>query len=442
MWQAVFAAAVAASTGLLAKNHIFNFKPATDTFDPTAHHNAANPIFNFNPAPVSSDPTADHNAEPHPNTNPNLSIASAFQSELPPWEISDCEEQPEGTIFRFSSEGRGESGTRFRLRKGTRSKKKKGVGVEAERSNGAEQRRTARKVGVCLKKRKTGKSVAAANAKCGSSSSADTSLFNWGLNVGIMYMMSAGKAEINKLNTAMDETARIVHELKSELHKRKSPQKLQASGSASEDSMNDQTTSYKLTHPGLNKSSSENRGPNDMRISSFPVSDGECASSVLTEEQEPEPEVMDMDQLEAELESELQKLPWCITEAPRQEGLSNLAEDIVPELEGQGVDTQQFHGVLPAQLDQKLCHVLIEQQESQIVELESELHSAQSKLQEKETELQSLKDCVRRLTELSLSNVSDDETEARNGQEQATDWNYNMQRYESTKPTVGMKRPY
>ncbi|BFG36017.1 hypothetical protein CerSpe_222910 [Prunus speciosa] len=418
MWQAVLAAAVAASTGLLAKNHIFNFKPATD----------------------SSDPTADHNAEHHPNPNPNLSIASAFQSELPPWEISDCEEQPEGTIFRFSSEGRGESGTRFRLRKGGRSKKKKGVGIEAERSNGAEQRRTARKVGVCLKKRKTGKNVAA--AKCGSSSSADTSLFSWGLNVGIMYMMSAGKAEINKLNTAMDETARIVHELKSELHKRKSPQKLQASGSASEDSMNDQTTSYKLTHPGLNKSSSENRGSNDMRISSFPVSDGECASSVLTEEQEPEPEVMDMDQLEAELESELQKLPWCITEAPRQEGLSNLGEDIVPELEGQGVDTQQFHGVLPAQLDQKLCHVLIEQQESQIGELESELHSAQSKLQEKETELQSLKDCVRRLTELSLSNVSDDETETRNGQEQATDWNYNMQISESTKPTVGMKRPY
>lgn len=147
MWQAVFAAAVAASTGLLAKNHIFNFKPATD-----------------------SDPTTDHNAEPHPNPNPNLSIASAFQSELPPWEISDCEEQPEGTIFRFSSEGRGESGTRFRLRRGARSKKKKGVGVEDERSNGAEQRRTARKVGVCLKKRKTGKSVAA--AKCGSSSSA------------------------------------------------------------------------------------------------------------------------------------------------------------------------------------------------------------------------------------------------------------------------------
>lgn len=50
--------------------------------------------------------------------------------------------------------------------------------------------------------------------------------------------------------------------------------------------------------------------------------------------------------------------------------------------------------------------MLIEQQESQIVELESELQSAQSKLQEKETELQALKDCVKRLTQLSLSTVS------------------------------------
>lgn len=64
------------------------------------------------------------------------------------------------------------------------------------------------------------------------------------------------------------------------------------------------------------------------------------------------------------------------------------------------------HGVVPAELDQKLCHLLIEQQENQIVELESELHVAQSKLNEKEAELQALKDCVRRLTEFSLTTVS------------------------------------
>ncbi|CBI32702.3 unnamed protein product, partial [Vitis vinifera] len=76
------------------------------------------------------------------------------------------------------------------------------------------------------------------------------------------------------------------------------------------------------------------------------------------------------------------------------------------ELEGQNSNSYQFHGVLPAELDQKLCHVLIEQQENQIVDLESELHLAQSKLHEKEAELQALKDCVKRLTEFSLSTVS------------------------------------
>ena len=48
------------------------------------------------------------------------------------------------------------------------------------------------------------------------------------------------------------------------------------------------------------------------------------------------------------------------------------------EMEGQSSDSYQFHGVLPAQLDQKLCHVLIEHQKNQIVELESELHLCRS----------------------------------------------------------------
>lgn len=78
----------------------------------------------------------------------------------------------------------------------------------------------------------------------------------------------------------------------------------------------------------------------------------------------------------------------------------------LPEQEGQGSDTLGFYGILPAELDQKLCHVLIEQQENQIIELESDLHLAQSKLNEKEAELLALKDCVRRLTEFSLSTVS------------------------------------
>lgn len=64
------------------------------------------------------------------------------------------------------------------------------------------------------------------------------------------------------------------------------------------------------------------------------------------------------------------------------------------------------NGILPEELDQKLCHLLIERQGNQIDELESELSLAQRKLHEKETELQALKDCVKRLTEVSLSTFS------------------------------------
>lgn len=79
-----------------------------------------------------------------------------------------------------------------------------------------------------------------------------------------------------------------------------------------------------------------------------------------------------------------------------------------PEQERQDSDFHQLggNGVLPAELDQKLCHLLIERQENQIEELESELHLAQDKLNEKEAELQALKDCVKRLTEFSLSTCS------------------------------------
>ena len=76
-----------------------------------------------------------------------------------------------------------------------------------------------------------------------------------------------------------------------------------------------------------------------------------------------------------------------------------------PDQEKQDSNTHQLHGILPQELDQKLSHLLIERQENQIEELESELHVAQRKLHEKEAELQALKDCVKRLTEFSLSTI-------------------------------------
>ncbi|XP_004306237.1 PREDICTED: uncharacterized protein LOC101307916 [Fragaria vesca subsp. vesca] len=406
MWPALFAAAVAASTGLLAKNHLS--KRASVITD--------------------SDPQNDAVVE---NATPRSPVGSVSR---PPWD-SDCEDQVKEGIFRFSSDcGSGEKKKKTKLRL----KKKKNVAEEQQ-----QKKKSGRRVGVCLKRRKT------VPSKCGSSSNPKdtTSLFNWGLNIGIMYMMTAGKAEINKLNTTMDETAKVVQELKSELNKRKASQSQQVSCSESEANTQYQSPSCKRSQTELTKSSAEYGEPNYMRASSFQISDVECPSSVLTED--PEPEVMDMDQLEAELESELQKLPWCSTEAPQQEGFRNLekgfvSDDSAQKFHGQaakGIVIEQFQGVLPAELDQKLCHVLIEQQESQIVELESGLQSAQSKLQEKETELQALKDCVKRLTQLNLSTVSDDENEAHNEQEQTTHWNYNMEGSESLKSVVGMKRP-
>ncbi|XP_050382673.1 uncharacterized protein LOC126799504 [Argentina anserina] len=421
MWPALFAAAVAASTALLAKNHLSSMSAAGIT---------------------DSDPRNDAVSEV---ATPQRSVS---RSPTLLWD-SDCEDQFKDGIFRFSSDGDGSSEKKKKTRSRLllKKKKKEAAAVEEELKK---KKKSGKRVGVCLKKkRKT--NVA---SKCGSSSnSKDTaSLFSWGLNIGIMYMMTAGKDEINKLNTTMDETAKVVQELKSELNKRKASQSQQVSCSESEANTQYQSPSCKRAPTELKKLNADNSEPNYMRASSFQISDDiECPSSVLTEEQEPEPEpeVMDMDQLEAELESELQKLPWCSTEILHQGGFRNPGKDIVSEVSAQrfhgqaaqGINVEQFQGVLPAELDQKLCHVLIEQQEGHIVELESELQSAQSKLQEKESELQALKDCVKRLTQISLSTVSDDENEVHNEQEQTTHCHHDMEGSESIKPLVGMKRP-
>lgn len=76
------------------------------------------------------------------------------------------------------------------------------------------------------------------------------------------------------------------------------------------------------------------------------------------------------------------------------------------KLDGQNLESYQHNGVMPSELDQKLCYVLLEKQDSQIVELESELQISHSKLNKKEAELQTLKDCIRRLTEVSLASAS------------------------------------
>lgn len=137
-------------------------------------------------------------------------------------------------------------------------------------------------------------------------------------------MMSAGKAEINKLNVTVDETAKVVRELKSELYKRKYSRHVEA-GKGRE---------CNRIEPEIDRSSADIQRLSEARnytVSMF--DDGECESSVLTEE--PDPEIHDMDQLEAELATELQKLPWCSTEDSCQAGaLMGLEKVAVLSLNG------------------------------------------------------------------------------------------------------------
>ncbi|KAG6437362.1 hypothetical protein SASPL_102277 [Salvia splendens] len=60
----------------------------------------------------------------------------------------------------------------------------------------------------------------------------------------------------------------------------------------------------------------------------------------------------------------------------------------------ENASSYQYNGVSAGELDQKLCHLLVEQVESQIMELEAELNEAHSKLHQKETELQKLRETV------------------------------------------------
>ncbi|KAK6779597.1 hypothetical protein RDI58_021781 [Solanum bulbocastanum] len=365
----------------------------------------------------------------------------------------------DGSIFRFSSASGSEMGFRNLRKKNVEgSRKTKGNVMEWKGNSGRKlgkkcgnvrsgekelfrldqrKRRNGKRFYVCLKKRRTNKVPL---GKCDSCASKGNSFFGYGLGIGMMCMMSAGKSEINRLNTTMDETAKAVEELKAELSRRKVAHNLRASKNKGNiDEKSDRGCSIRA----IAESSYENRniyGALDLQV----AEEGECASSVVTEE--PQPEVMEMDQLEAELESELLKLPWCVTEDTNLNGgrdpcRHHLLEKEFNQADDRNAETYQCSGVLPSELDQKLCHLLIEQQEGQIVELESELRQTHSKLHEKEAELQALKDCVRRLTEFSLGNASDEETDGKMEDEIIGGGDQEKKiGPESGKSIVGMKR--
>ncbi|MED6131082.1 hypothetical protein PIB30_006702 [Stylosanthes scabra] len=189
------------------------------------------------------------------------------------------------------------------------------------------------------------------------------SLFGIGVSLGI-----------RELSKIMNDAAKVVEELKSELRRRKS------TCSCTHQIKDFGMESCKMRK--LNKTSGNDDG------------DEFCGSIGPTEESFLR--VQEFDHLEAEFELELKKL-----HLHDEEQL-----EVVP-IEGWEGTNNSFHdhcnGILASELNQKLSRLLIEQQEHQILELESELHVAQSKLHDKEAELHALKNSVKLLTQFPLS---------------------------------------
>ncbi|XP_073044409.1 uncharacterized protein [Primulina eburnea] len=420
MWQVLLAAAAAAGSGILAKKLI----NPTDT---------ENPVSDFNKNGQECDQNVSLQTQ-----DPIFPYEEAFQED----NFSETENNY-GRIFKFSStETRSKDftkkmGSGFKsLEKNAGGKKvKKCWPVEGgEKGLVGEQRGNGRgkRISVCLKKRRTGKHAA---GRCESCVSKDNS-FGLGVGVGIMYMMSAGKVEINKLNCAMDETAKTVQELKAEISRRAS------SRNSIEAQRNNKHMERIYDAPSFPKPGTKSKDSIKSCCLSW-TEEGEYTSSVLTEDRQLE--VLEIDQLEVELESELQKLPWCAIESSDTEARTGFLQDEFLSNEVHQEDCYKFNsfqhnGVSPSELDKKLCNLLIERQGSQIKEYEAELHQAHSKLHEKEAELQALKDCVKRLTEFSLASASDGDSDVNEEDEKQGHGDEEIMGLNTRKSVVGTKR--
>ncbi|KAD5508582.1 hypothetical protein E3N88_16285 [Mikania micrantha] len=348
MWQVLLAAAIAGS-GYFAKNLLYK-----DHTKPTN--------FSYQKPDLLTETSSSHFKNAEADTSKTDEEASS--------------------IFRFSSSSNGSKNLRKKLGRNGGIKNNR---VNQERKFDVvvdDHKKNVKKFAVCLKKRRICRN---ASSKCHSFDVKDKSSFGYGVGVGIMCMVSAGKAEIERLNKAVDETAKVVHELKTEISKRK----------LLCDSKIEKTVNIKQDQSIFVKS---DMGSDDNEAYGFPVTDeGEYASSILTEE--PHRDVVEMEQLEAELESELLKLQVTYTSSSQ----NKTSTEALSKKQDFDLEFKQCNGVMPYELDQKLCHLLIEQQESQIVDLESELQQTNSKLLEKESELQALKDCVKRLSDVSIT---------------------------------------
>ncbi|XP_031485827.1 uncharacterized protein LOC116254525 [Nymphaea colorata] len=222
-----------------------------------------------------------------------------------------------------------------------------------------------------------------------SSFSQEDHLFSWGISMGAMLMASVGKHEMDKLSVALDETGKLIHELKTELHTRKSMRSsnplsgkcpvipckeesfecavipCKAEGLATEKHM-------------MHEEFHEEEKYLDPGIASTPAQDGsgDYASSVVTEESPQR--TLEMRDLEAELESELEKISWSLAHESSQpvKGLSklNLMDPIVVLNSNNEVthvhphpgSHEHRHGISILDLEHELRNLSMEHQETHI----------------------------------------------------------------------------
>lgn len=138
----------------------------------------------------------------------------------------------------------------------------------------------------------------------------DDSSFALGFGAGLICMMSA-KTEISRLNTVIDEATKVVQDLKTEVARKKSARAPDISCLGADGNVNTKRSKNNCSQLSLHNLSSGDAL--DRRLDgSFRSNEGECGSSCLTEDLQ---SGVLMDQLERELQSELQKLPWGPAEA-------------------------------------------------------------------------------------------------------------------------------
>ncbi|KAH9330849.1 hypothetical protein KI387_002957, partial [Taxus chinensis] len=248
-------------------------------------------------------------------------------------------------------------------------------------------------------------------------------LLSYGLGIGVMFMISTGKQEINKLSLLISQTADLVQELKRQFAKKDYLQndEMQKGSCQAEILAFQEQKPRKATNCFGNNGSGSVGTPSEENISSRSVITDASVRQIkgiaeLEEAFQAELESMQVNFLKSNTSkhqgnisgiSESSSVAMvegglCANGLPGQCSSSGNKSPVV-QLNISHLDND---GVSPYELDRHLRDLLEKQQEEKISELELELKSMEDKLCGKERELQQWKDRLRCLAEHSFGATS------------------------------------